>query len=409
MKRIGLLISQMNKGGAERVVSRLTGILNSDYKVYLIVFESTYMAYEHKAELIDLNIPSSPKKLKKLLLPIIRARTLKKNKDKYNLDCVISFMDSPNIVNIISKTDKCKVAISIRNYSEIENSRNVIGRIFSLAVKSLYNRADIIIPVTKEIEKLYVKKYRVRADKFKVIYNPYDINEIKGLSREAPVLSELYNIANKFKFVTMGRQVYQKGYWHLIKAFKLVHDKYPDAVLVMIGQDHQDGKVQELASKLSLDDSILLLGYHSNPFGILSQCNAYVLTSLFEGFPNALVEAMACGLPVISADCKSGPREILYKDHDIEDACSSMELADYGILVKPLEEAENWDENIITEGEMELCKAMQLLVTNDAIRDKYVKMAFSRASDFSYEACRLEFIDAIESVIKHDFNGDREL
>ena len=107
-----------------------------------------------------------------------------------------------------------------------------------------------------------------------------------------------------------------------------------------------------------LEDIVLLTGRTKNPYQYLKNSNCYVLSSLFEGFPNAMVEAMACGCTIIAADCKSGPKEILCKEPDLFTKIDKTTIVDFGIMVPDLEPEENWDLTYITEGEKELAEAM---------------------------------------------------
>ncbi|MDV5116071.1 glycosyltransferase [Clostridium perfringens] len=187
----------------------------------------------------------------------------------------------------------------------------MINRITNYIIGNLYDKADGIIPVSKVIKESLVNDYKLDEQKISVIYNPYNVNEINELAKEE-IKNEHKEFMNSNKiFISVGRQMYQKGFWHLVKAFKLVHDKDKEVKLVIIGNDFQNGAVENLVQELGIEDSVLLVGYEKNPFKYMKNSSIYVLTSIFEGFPNSMVEGLACGLPVIAADCKSGPREIL--------------------------------------------------------------------------------------------------
>lgn len=395
MKKIGLLISELNGGGAERVVSRLSSILSGEYNVYLILFEDTYIAYEYSGTLVNLNVPAQSGGMSKITLLNKRVRKLKIQKKKLKLDCVISFLDSPNIVNILAKVRGCKTVVSIRNYSELENRHSFLGAMTNFLYKILYRKADCIVPVTKLIEKSYMSHYKLKKNKFRTIYNPYDIENIEKQMKEEPVFDFL-KLKGKIVFVTVGRQMYQKGYWHLIKSFKIVNEKFPDTVLIMVGQI--DLKVKRLIENLSISNVVFLVGKQSNPFSILARSDIYILTSLFEGFPNAMTEAMVCGLPIIAADCKSGPREILAPRTGLDALCGTVEYAEYGILTRALEEKEDWNPMTTTQGEKYLAIAMERLLIDLECRINYKDKAKRRSYDFSYDVCKKAFIDLIEEI-----------
>lgn len=386
-KNIGLLVPALYGGGAERVASRLSWILSDDYNVFMILFDAADMEYECGGTMIDMGIPAlSDSNFQKRLLPFKRALKLKRLKRKYKLDAVISFMASPNIVNVLSRIKNCRTIISIRNFNTL--IENEPAHILS---KYLYGKADYVVSVSKVITEKMVSQYNIDRAKAITIYNPYDISQIQTLAKEDLNICHREFYYGAFVFVCVGRQIYQKGLWHLVKAFKLVNDSNNRAKLVIIGKDYQDGKVPKLIEQLHLDDQILLTGLQANPFKFMSRSEAYVLSSLFEGFPNSMVEAMACGCSIIAADCKSGPREILFEKPDIGKEAKDVEYADFGILTPPLEAEENWDPSSITNAEIKLAEAMLIYLNDQNIRGKYARRAMERASQFSYDTCRHQY------------------
>ena len=397
-KKVGLLISSLNGGGAERVVSRLSMILYSEYDIYILLFDAKNIKYDYKGRVIDIKTPANSKgllsKIKLLMQRTHRTRAIKKTE---NLDIVISFLDSPNIVNILSKNKGCKVAISIRNYTDFEKRSSRTLKLANFLMKRLYRKADVVIPVSIEISKMLFEKYSISKSKLKVIYNPYDIMDIGRLANE--------NIEDKYEnfmhsektFISVGRQVYQKGFWHLAKAFKLVLENEPDARLIIIGSGNNDVKLLKLINDLGIENSVLLTGFQKNPFKFIKKSQVYVMTSLFEGFPNILVEAMACGCPVISTDCKSGPREILLENFNYNNTTEDIIYGDYGILVPVFKEGENWDSNTIEAEEIILAKAMIDLLRDKGKLKYYSEKSIDRAKVFNYEKCLNEYKTIIEN------------
>lgn len=402
MKKIGLLISTLNCGGAERVVSRLTKILSDKYEIYLILFEDTYKEYEYFGELININVKSSSNLIKKIILPFIRTKRLKKIKKEYNLDLVISFLDSPNIVNILSSTKKCKTIISIRNYIMKEEKQNLKSKILSLIMSKLYHKADKIIAVSEIIKNSLIDKYKIEKNKIVTIYNPYDEEEIEKLCKQK--LEEEYNdfFTKRKVFISVGRIMYQKGFWHLVKAFKLVNDKYKNTGLIIIGKDYQNGKLNKLINELELNDSVLLLGHQKNPFKYIYNSYAYVMTSLFEGFPNSMTEAMVCEKTIISVDCKSGPREILDDKQNLTKVAKKIEYVKYGIIVPEVSDIENWNANQTEEEEKILSNAMIELINKQELNKKYSILAKKRSKEFNYNKCKEAYCKTINEVIEKE-------
>lgn len=399
MKNVGLLISTLNCGGAERVVSRLSSLLSENYNIYIILFEDTYLCYKYEGSLINLNIKSENYSiLKKIFLPIKRAKKLKSIKKEFNLDVVISFLDSPNIVNILSKYKGCKTVVSVRNYSKREKELSTYTKIVNFFISKLYKKADKIIAVSKVIRNSLINDYKLDSRNIEVIYNPYDLNEICDLASEEIDNKYKKFIAGEKIFISVGRQMYQKGFWHLVKAFNILNKIDPETRLIIVGKDFQGGAVKQLVNDLELKDKVLLTGYQENPFKYINVSACYVLTSMFEGFPNSMVEALACGCPVIAADCKSGPREILYKNSDINKEAIDMEIADYGILIPELDKNENWQSEIYDEKEELLANAMLKIINDKYLRERLSKKSVKRAKDFNFELCKKKYIEVIEDV-----------
>ena len=397
MKRIGLMISTLNSGGAERVVSHLTHILSEVYDVHLILFEDTYMEYSCAGKLHNLDVPSKEGGvLQKLILMFRRIQRLKKLIRQEKLDCVVSFLDSPNFVNVLAKVPGCRRVVSVRSYSDLENRKVALGTLVDTGIKYLYRQADCVVTVSKLIEKSFHEHYGIPEEKLQTIYNPYNFEDIckKGevaLSREEQAF---YN--GKFVFANVGRIMYPKGAWHLVKAFYLVCQQYNQARLVIVGEDFTDGELQTLIENLKIQDKVLLTGRTRNPYQYMKNAQCYVLSSLYEGFPNAMVEAMACGCPIVAADCKSGPREILYQNADLDAVLTKITEADYGILIPELEEEVSWEPDEITQGEQQLAQAMMELIGDPEKQKSFAQKAELRSRAFDYAAAKESFSRVIE-------------
>lgn len=398
MKNIGLLIYALNSGGAERVVAHLSHILSERYNVHVILFEDTYMEYECGGTIHSLNAPTkegSP--LVKIGLLMQRRKALKTLIKKEKLDCVISFLDSPNFVNLLAGVKGCRKIISIRNYSDLENRQSFLGKLTNVAMKLLYRKADCVVAVSKLIEQNFKNQYNIPSEKITTIYNPYNFGEITKKTKEPLSENEKEFFDKHFVFLNVGRIMYQKGIWHLVKAFSLVKKQNEKAGLVLVGEDISDGKLTKLINSLGLDDSILLTGRTRNPYKYMENSPVYVLASMFEGFPNAMVEAMACSCAIIAADCKSGPREILFENPDINEVASDICLADSGLIIPPLETEENWDATVITTGEERLAEAMLSLMNDTEKQSDLANKAQQRSRVFDFAAVERAFSQVIEN------------
>jgi glycosyltransferase involved in cell wall biosynthesis len=141
------------------------------------------------------------------------------------------------------------------------------------------------------------------------IYNPILTTEIAEKA-QAPISHTWLPPTAIPVILGVGRLVPQKDFPTLLKAFAHVHRKQP-ARLLILGEGRERAKLEALASELGIAEKVLLPGFEPNPYAFMSQASVFVLSSAWEGLPNALIEALACGCPVVSTNCPSGPQEIL--------------------------------------------------------------------------------------------------
>lgn len=382
-KNVAILIPQLTGGGAERVASNLSVYLSENkYQKYVIVYDAEKIDYTFKGELINLNTKAVPNLLGKIKNFVKRIYRLKKIKKQYNIHTTISLLSGPNVVNILARKDD-KVIISVRNFLS-KSSSGFYGKLYKISVRLLYNKADVIVAVSEAIKKDLIQNFRLDQNKIKVIYNPYDIEKINELAKEE--IEEKYkDIFKNPTVITVGRLSKQKGQWHLIRAFKKVKKEIPDVKLVIVGQGELEDYLIKLTVDLGLERDVYFLGFQKNPFKYIAKSTIYVFPSLYEGFPNALCEAMACGIPVIAADCKSGPREILAPNTSIDIEAKTIDYAEYGILVPVCDGImHNYNNKITREEEMLSTSIVELLKNQDLLRE-YSNRALNRVKDFSKE------------------------
>ncbi len=384
MKNVAIIISSLKGGGAERVVSNITMNLPKDkYNVYLVLFDSSSMKYPYSGQLIDINIKANNNPVIKTINFLRRYFKIRKIKTKYNIDVSISFLEGPNLLNILTK-GKDKVIVSVRGYIS-KNSTGIYANLSRYFMKKTYNNADVIVSVSNLIKNDLVNNFNINEDKVFTIYNPYDIEKIEKLSNES-IEDEYEEIFKRNVIITVGRLDRFKGHWHLIRAFKKINDKNKDIKLVILGEGKLRKYLQNLIDSLELNDNVYLLGFKKNPYKYIKKSSIFVLPSLSEGFPNALAEAMACGIPVISSDCKSGPREILAPGTNIEFQCNEKEYAEYGILIPVCDGNHYTFDEPLTREENIMADCILELMNNRELYQRYAKKAKKRIKDFEIEA-----------------------
>jgi glycosyltransferase involved in cell wall biosynthesis len=196
----------------------------------------------------------------------------------------------------------------------------------------------------------------------------------------------------------------------LLRVFKALKEKHKDLKLVILGmgelKDYLVGLSEELGlktyvwdrDKLSENFDVYFLGFQENPFKFIARSKLFVFPSLWEGFGNVLIEAMVCGVPVISSDCRSGPREILAPDTDFNYQTQKPEFAEYGILMPVFEVKYKSAEEPIEEREIMWVETVDKLLEDEDLRKYYSEKAKQRAEDFRIEKIVEEWKEVISNV-----------
>ena len=210
------------------------------------------------------------------------------------------------------------------------------------------------------------------------------MSKYQELSNE-PLEEQYQNtFKNSFVFINIGRLTEAKGQWFLIRSFKEVVEKYPNAKLIILGEGELKEKLQDLINKLNLQNNVHLLGMQKNPFKFLKHSNCFVFPSLWEGLPNTVIEALSLNIPIISADCKTGPREILCPELNIDNNIDYPYFGKYGILTKPFPRMFIWndlDEKPLIEEEKILFDLMIKMIEDENLKTRYFN-GLERAKDF---------------------------
>lgn len=313
MTNLAIVIHSLRGGGAERVLTNLLkGLEGSAFSIRLILYESIF-DYPLPQNIIieSLDIAPSTKILrvtKRFVEKIIRLALLfRKNKP----DVIFSLLCSTNVAVVLAKILSgvdCRLVISEHTFPSINLFHEPYGRITRLLVQYCYPMADKIIAVSEQIKDDLITGFRLPEHKIEVIHNPIDIEEIERLSKEKvdhPWLQSATPV-----IVSVGRLTRQKGYPFLLKAFSLARRELP-CYLIILGEGEDRPLLMTLSRELGIEEAVQFLGFQSNPFKFMAKSSLFVLSSLYEGFPNVLLEAMALGLPIISTDCPSGPSEII--------------------------------------------------------------------------------------------------
>jgi len=214
-------------------------------------------------------------------------------------DVVVSFIEKTNILALLSTM---KLPIPIVISERIDPRYHDVERLWRFLRWVVYRRAAALVVQTNGL-RTWAERFVDRKAVY-VISNPLmqQSSAGRGVEQQAGTGRTV---------VAMGRLVTQKGFDVLINAFARCASKHSEWNLVIIGEGPELERLEAIADHLNIGSRVRFTGRLTNPLEILSRADLFVLSSRYEGFPNALIEAMACRLPVISSDCPSGPREII--------------------------------------------------------------------------------------------------
>lgn len=393
------LISSLHRGGAERVLSQMSQNFPNDVECTVLLNKKAPGDYPFKGEIITLGIEDEFKMSLGFQLKVFlrRLRVLRKLKKSGEYCACISFMDSSNFANILSGHKKCKVIVSVHiSYTGV---RSKIYKWFVIPVASfLYRFADTIVVVSGAIENELVNNMHINADKVRVVYNAFNIRQLLDKAQR-PIEDEniIEFIKDSFVYINMGRLTHQKGHTHLIRAFSKVKMQCENAKLIIMGDGKEREYLKGIVKSYNLEDCVKILSFQSNPHNVLAACDAYVFPSLWEGYGNALCEALICGLPCVASDCQAGPREILAPDTDIDyQNKDKIEYAKYGILIPVCSGKRYTQQQDALEREEELlAEAMILLQEDKALYGKYKNAANERAAQLDIKPIMQEWMDLI--------------
>lgn len=332
-ERLAILIYSMGGGGAERVVSTLLPEFIARFDVHLVLFEEiiAFDIYGVKPHILGGSNRCECGILKLLKLPILAfkyAKFLRKNEITHSF----SLMNRPNYINILSRLINlvfgfhAKVIISERATPSLQYEGSGVSAIINrFLIRTLYNFAPTIIANSYGNSLDLVDNFGVSREKVITIHNPFNIKKIVDkATEESPFAGE-----SRFVFVSVGRLDSGKNHALLISAMEAFKGENVALYIVGDGELEESLRMQIIESDLS--DQVYLSGFKGNPYPYIAGADAFLFGSRYEGFPNVLVEALALGTPVISSDCKSGPREILSFGGERLD--SGYEVCEYGILV----------------------------------------------------------------------------
>ncbi len=306
--KIALFIPDFTAGGAERIFATLAKeFALRGHDVDLVIGNQDKAAFLHlippQVRVIDLKAP----RMRQAFFSLVQYF----RREKPDI-ALATRLHSSCFVVLARMFSGVKTAVVLREASTISLDMKKYPTkkrlILSFFAKLLYPYADAIVCVSQGAVNDLHKFIRIHDEKVYLVYNPVLTEDVYlGAAKdcEHPWFQNGTPV-----ILSVGRLSPEKKFDTLIEAFSKVRQRRK-ARLLILGEGPQRAQLQSLVSSLNLKDDIDLPGFDGNPFKYMSRAKLYVLSSAFEGLPGALIQALACGCPVVSTDCPSGPREVL--------------------------------------------------------------------------------------------------
>lgn len=340
--KIAVLLPSLEGGGAERSMLNLVkGFLAQGREVDLVLCRAKGAYLDQvpdEVSMVELeatggfltrwlaamaNISLLPVLLRPVLLAtkaapeIARLRSLRRYMDTCRPDVVLSALTYANLVAIWAKhtaEQQVPVVVSERialttHCTTPSNSRKWRWRYLPELVRKAYPGADAVLAVSNQVAEDLVSVVGLDSQLVQAVYNPVVDDVLRSGAANKPE-HPWFSPGAAPVILGVGRLTEQKDFPALIRAFAVVR-KQMDARLVILGEGRQRGELENLGRELGIEDDVALPGFAENPFQYMAHASVFVLSSEYEGLPGVLIQALACGCPVVSTDCPGGSAEIL--------------------------------------------------------------------------------------------------
>lgn len=298
MKTIVFYIATLTRGGAERVMVNLANyFVKQNYRVLILTLEPDEGLYEIDPE-VEHRVLTMPEDGSRISNAFGRITQVRRTLREVKADALVSFIGKTNLRAILAGLfTKTKVFVSVRSAP----GREYGSRLQRLLARTLFCFADGCVFQTEQARDFFPKAVRRKS---RIIYN----------ALSAQCVDKRYTGVRKREIVTAGRMDKVKNHALLVDAFSLMVKEHPELTLTIYGDGDCMAAVRDQAERLKLTDKINLKGDCRDVPEQMKDAGVFVLSSDFEGMPNAVAEAMALGIPVVSTDCPSGGARALVHD-----------------------------------------------------------------------------------------------
>ncbi len=383
MTDLFILSGTFSGGGAERIAATLGNDLPDSISRKLVALHASKSVYVLKYDVLTLSHSSSNSAIRRIgkfpILLVKYIRLLHQMQPKVSLSILLE----DNLLNVLaSYFSKTKPIVSFHWTPDRSMSRGMRS-MQALLIRIIQKKQIHVVAVSHGVKDVLIS-LGVPVANIEVIYNPIDVEAIAKLATEDVPEGVFYPEVPTL--ITVGRLNKVKAQWHLIRVFAELR-KEMSCRLLICGVGPEGAYLKRLAVDLGVAKDIVFLGWQDNPYKYMARSDVFVLTSVSESFGNVLVEAMACGCPVVAANCSGGIGEIL--------GCNG----EYGLISEKLSGVRHPCSEKLDAGELNLLKNIELVLEDAVLRKKMSLARKERAEYFSKEKQLAEYEHLIRSLL----------
>jgi N-acetylgalactosamine-N,N'-diacetylbacillosaminyl-diphospho-undecaprenol 4-alpha-N-acetylgalactosaminyltransferase len=369
-RQVMFIINSLAGGGAERVMCTLLRASQAEqreFRIVLLLLDRQAMTYEVPPGIQILQLDCRQSLIRSIWSVFHALRRMRP-------DVTVSFLTRANIANAVAASLlRIPALISERVNTTSHLGGGLGGAVVRWIVRMTYPRARKVIAVSQGVADDVRANFGVPGARMSVIPNPIDFDAIRAQAEQGQPLA-----LQAPYIVAMARLMPNKNHAMLIDAFAR---SGIGGTLLILGEGPEREALETRIAGHGLQGRVVLPGFVDHPFATLSRASLYVSPSNAEGFPNALLEAMSVGIPVISTNCPSGPSEVL-AEMAREQVAERVSFARHGILVAPND----------PDAMAEALRAME----DPALRRDYGQKAARRAAEYGVQRAK----DAYWNVIR---------